>query len=67
MNEELNKVAYDFVHGTNFSMGIFNLIEEKVRAGNDVEIRNYVELRKGTIIGARAGGGGGHERSLRLH
>jgi len=51
MNEKLNMVAYDFEHGTNLSMGIFNLIEENVRVGNDVEIRNYVELRKGTIIG----------------
>jgi len=46
-----NRIEKDFKRGFNLTIGYFNRIEENVRVGNDVEIRNYVELRKGTIIG----------------
>lgn len=44
-------IASDFIHGTALLMGDFNLIEENVQVGDNVTIKNYVELRKGTIIG----------------
>jgi len=51
MTHEFNNISSDFVHGTSLSLGLFNLIEEKVKVGNNVKIRNYVELRRGVIIG----------------
>jgi len=47
----LNRIAQDFIHGDDFSIGEFNLIEENVRVGDKVTLKNYVELRKGTVIG----------------
>lgn len=47
----LNRIAQDFIHGDAFSIGEFNLIEEEVRIGDNVTLKSYVELRKGTVIG----------------
>lgn len=46
-----NEIAEDFIRGFNCSVGKFNLIEENVKVGENVTIKNYVELRKGTIFG----------------
>ena len=46
-----NIVAPDFVHGGNFKIGKFCVIEEGVVVGNNCTVKNYVELRKGTMIG----------------
>ena len=46
-----NSVAPNFVHGENFKIGKFCVIEEGVVVGNNCTVKNYVELRKGTIIG----------------
>jgi len=51
MSKYLNKIAPDFIHGPGLSTGDFNLIEENVKVGDNVTLRNYVELRKGTVIG----------------
>lgn len=48
---DLNKIVPDFKHGENLSMGHFNLIEKNVRVGDNVTIKNYVELRAGTVFG----------------
>ena len=39
-----------FRHGKNFKMGEFCVIEKDVWVGNDVTIKNFVELRAGTVI-----------------
>jgi len=46
-----NSVAPDFVHGDNFKIGKYCVIEEGVVVGDNCTVKNYVELRKGTIIG----------------
>ena len=46
-----NSVAPDFVHGDNFQIGKDCVIEGGVIVGNNCTIKNYVELRKGTVIG----------------
>lgn len=51
IDEKGNRVASDFKHGLNFSIGFLNLIKEKVRVGDNVKIESYVELRSGTIVG----------------
>ena len=47
----LNRINADFIRGINFTIGFFNLIESNVRVGNNVIVKNYVELRSGTRIG----------------
>jgi len=47
----LNRINADFIRGVNFTIGFFNLIESNVRVGNNVIVKNYVELRSGTRIG----------------
>ena len=37
--------------GKNVTMGSFCVIEDDVEIGDNTVLRNYVELRKGTIIG----------------
>jgi len=51
MSKYLNKIAQDFIPGSGFSIGEFNLIEEDVKVGDNVTLKSYVELRKGTTIG----------------
>jgi len=46
-----NVVDGSFVHGDGFRIGEFNRIHENVRVGDDVTIRNFIELRPGTVIG----------------
>jgi len=46
-----NLISDSFVHGSGFKLGSFCILESDVVVGNDVTIRNYVELRKGTRIG----------------
>ena len=46
-----NLIARDFKHGTALLLGVFNRIEDNVQVGDNVTIRNYVELREGTRIG----------------
>jgi len=46
-----NSIASDFLHGPGLSIGIGNLIEENVKVGDKVTIKNFVELRSGTRIG----------------
>ncbi len=53
MDENGNEIAKDFMKGINFEIGSFNLIEENVLVGDNVKIKNFVELRKGTTFGDR--------------
>ena len=46
-----NEIDDNFISGDNFNIGFFNLIEGNVRVGNDVTVKNFVELRNGTRIG----------------
>lgn len=48
---ETNVIHKSFKHGKNFKMGDFCKIEENVIVGDDVELQNYVLLKKGTCIG----------------
>lgn len=48
---ENNIVASDFIHGKNFSIQNFCVIEEGCVVGDNVTMGNYVYLKKGTIIG----------------
>lgn len=47
----MNIISKGFIHGENFNIGYFNILEDNVIVGDNVTIRNYVELRKGTKIG----------------
>lgn len=47
----MNSIHESFKHGKNLKIGYFNVIEEDVIVGDDVDIQNYVLLRKGTRIG----------------
>lgn len=51
MSKYLSLIASDFKPGAGFSMGDFNKIEEEVKVGDNVTLKSYVELRKGTVIG----------------
>ncbi len=46
-----NKIHFTFKHGKNLKMGYNNVIEEDVEVGDDVDIQNFVLLKKGTKIG----------------
>jgi UDP-3-O-[3-hydroxymyristoyl] glucosamine N-acyltransferase len=46
-----NIISPDIELGDNFEIGRFCIIERNVVIGNDVRLRNFVELRYGTIIG----------------
>ena len=46
-----NEIASDFMRGFNLQVGFSNLIESNVRVGENVTIKNFVELRNGTRIG----------------
>ena len=46
-----NIIHDSFVHGTGCKIGNFCVIEEDVVIGDNVDIQNYVLLRKGTRIG----------------
>lgn len=46
-----NKIHPTFKHGKNFKIGDFCKIEEDVIVGDDVELQNYVLLKRGTRIG----------------
>jgi UDP-2-acetamido-3-amino-2,3-dideoxy-glucuronate N-acetyltransferase len=45
-----NIIHESFIHGTNFKIGNFCVIEEGVCVGNNVTIGNYVLLKKGTFV-----------------
>ena len=47
-----NIIHDSFKFGKNLKIGAFCIIEEDVIVGDDVEIQNYVLLRKGTRIGS---------------
>ena len=47
----MNNIHASFKHGKNLKMGSFNVIEEDVIVGDNVDIQNYVLLKKGTRIG----------------
>ncbi|GAG66279.1 unnamed protein product, partial [marine sediment metagenome] len=47
----VNHISDMFVHGNNFKIGVYNIIEDYVRVGENTTIKNYVELRKRTEIG----------------
>ena len=49
----MNIIDSSFLHGHNFKIGNFCIIEEEVIVGDDVTIENYVLLKKGTFIGDR--------------
>jgi len=51
MTHRLNDISTDLVYGAKLSLGSFNVIEEGVKLGARVTIKNHVELRKGTVIG----------------
>jgi len=46
-----NIIDPSFVHGENFKIGNFCIIEEGVVVGSNVTIENYVLLKQGTVIG----------------
>jgi len=46
-----NLVHYTFTHGENFKIGDFCVIEEGCSVGHNVDMQNYVLLKKGTQIG----------------
>lgn len=46
----MNIIHQKFIHGINFKIGNFCVIEEGVVIGNNVEIGNYVLLKKNTTI-----------------
>jgi len=46
-----NVIHHSFKHGKNLKLGSFNVIEEDVIVGDNVDIQNYVLLKKGTRIG----------------
>ena len=46
-----NTVSPDFKHGENLQIGEYCIIEDSVIVGDNCVIKNYVELRNGTIIG----------------
>jgi len=48
-----NKVHPSFKYGRNLQIGYDNHIHEGVSVGDDVVIKSFTELRKGTIIGDR--------------
>lgn len=47
----MNIIADDFVHGENFEIGQFCIIEPGVVVGDNVRLANRVELRASTVIG----------------
>lgn len=47
----MNEIHSSFKHGDRLKMGKFNVIEEDVIVGDDVDIQNFVLLKKGTRIG----------------
>lgn len=47
----MNNIHDSFKHGKNLKLGSFNVIEEDVIVGDNVDIQNYVLLKKGTRIG----------------
>ncbi len=49
-----NVIHPSFKHGANFKIGHFCVIEEDCAVGDDVNIQNYVLLKKGTRIGNKA-------------
>ncbi|MFX0016664.1 MAG: acyltransferase [Promethearchaeota archaeon] len=46
-----NSIAADFIHGKNFSIGTYNIIQNECVVGDNIDIQNYVLLKKGTKIG----------------
>jgi len=48
---ETNVIHPTFKHGENLKMGHHCVIEEDVTVGDNVDIQNFVLLKKGTIIG----------------
>lgn len=52
--QENNVIHKSFIHGTDFKIGNFCVIEEGVWVGNNVTIGNYVLLKKGTFVGSNA-------------
>ena len=46
-----NNIHPSFKHGKNLKLGSFNVIEEDVIVGDNVDIQNFVLLKKGTRIG----------------
>jgi len=47
----MNQIDKSFKHGKNLKLGSFNVIEEDVIVGDNVDIQNFVLLKKGTRIG----------------
>ena len=47
----MNQIHESFKHGKNLKIGFFNVIEEDVIVGDNVDIQNFVLLKKGTRIG----------------
>ena len=47
----MNSIHESFKHGKNLKIGMFNVIEEDVVVGDNVDIQNFVLLKKGTRIG----------------
>ena len=47
----MNSIHPSFKHGKNFKIGKYCVIDEDVWVGDNVILRNFVELRKGTVIG----------------
>lgn len=48
---ETNVIHPSFKHGDNFKIGHHCVIEEDCVVGNNVDMQNFVLLKKGTIIG----------------
>jgi len=46
----LNVIADDFLHGENFKIGHFCIVEEGVRVGKNVTIGHHAILHKGIVV-----------------
>lgn len=47
----MNSIHPSFRHGKNFKIGKYCVIDKDVWVGDNVRLRNFVELREGTVIG----------------
>jgi UDP-3-O-[3-hydroxymyristoyl] glucosamine N-acyltransferase len=45
-----NIIASDFIHGKNFNIGAFTIIEKGCKVGDNVTIESYTILHKNTVV-----------------
>lgn len=47
----MNKISHDFIHGKNFIIGQYCVINSNCKVGNDVDMNHFVLLKADTKIG----------------